>query len=148
MVAKTTQAYRIITESGTNAMAHSFLAIAACNSPVATFRAVLVTQPAFYGHGIDDASYINLETVAVADADGWTQWKLLQRFNAATTEVGNEPGVTVIDVTVKMPKSSRFFYDLIYYNNDGAEQVASIIQEDLSPILETWSPDFCRVHAE
>jgi hypothetical protein len=78
-------------------------------------RVVLITQPALYGDGIDDARGINLETVSVGNADGWTQWRRLQRYNQATTEIGRDLEVPVIAAAEKMPKSSRYYYDFTHY---------------------------------
>jgi lysophospholipase L1-like esterase len=108
-------------------------------------RAVLVTQPVLYGEGLDEALNVNLENVAVADSDGSTQWKLLQQYNKVTTEVGSELGVPVIGLGEQLPKLSQFYYDLIHYNNHGAAQVASLIAEDLAPMLQKWYPEFSRV---
>jgi hypothetical protein len=103
-------------------------------------QVVLITQPALYGSGVDDRQGINLETVKVGQVDGWTQWQLLQKYNAITSEVGAEHDVPVIRMDNQVPKSSRYYYDLLHYTNDGAELVASIIHRELTPILGEWYP--------
>ena len=96
---------------------------------------VLITQPVLYGVGFDDATSIDLEKIQVGEVDGAAQWQLLQQYNQVTLSVGASRGVPVIDLANKLPKSSRYFYDLTHYNNAGAEKVASILYEELSPIL-------------
>jgi hypothetical protein len=105
-------------------------------------RVVLITQPVLYGEGTDDVRGINLETVAIGGADGWTQWRLLQQYNAATKKAGSDLGVPVIAVAETMPKSSRYYYDFMHCTNDGAELLATLIERELSPILRAWFPEF------
>jgi hypothetical protein len=107
-------------------------------------RVVLITQPVLYGEGTDDVRGINLETVAIGGTDGWTQWRLLQQYNAATTEVGNKLAVPVIAAADRMPKSSRYYYDFMHCNNDGAERLATLIDDELAPILSQWFPEFSK----
>lgn len=109
----------------------------------AGIRPVLVTQPALYGDGVDDIRGTSLETIDCGGGiDGWTRWRILQMYNEVTIQVGSEMDVPVIRVADRMPRSSRCYYDLIHYTNEGAEQVAALIAEGLSPILETWYPEF------
>ena len=93
---------------------------------------VLATQPVLYGIGVDELTGIDLEAIRVGEVDGAAQWNLLQRYNQVTVKVGDEFKVPVIDVANKLPKSSRYYYDLTHYNIEGAERVASIMYEGLS----------------
>lgn len=104
-------------------------------------RPVFITQPVLYGRGTDDVTGVNLETVAIGDSDGWTEWQILQRYNDMTISVGKELSVPVIPAGERLPKSSRFFYDLTHYNNAGAAQVALLIDEGLTPLLQQWYPE-------
>ena len=90
---------------------------------------VLATQPVLYGIGVDELTGIDLEAIRVGEVDGAARWELLQRYNQVTKQVGNDLKVPVIDVANKLPKSSRYFYDLTHYNIEGAEKVASIMHE-------------------
>jgi hypothetical protein len=104
-------------------------------------KVVLITQPALYGVGVDNSRAIDLETVRVGQVDGWTQWKLLQMYNHVTTDVGSQLDVPVIGLAETIPKSSRYYYDLLHYTNDGAELLATKLHRDLMPILGDWYPE-------
>jgi lysophospholipase L1-like esterase len=108
-------------------------------------RVVLITQPVLYGEGKDDVRGIDLERVRIGEVDGWTQWRLLQQYNEATITVGNDLHVPVIAVAESMPKSSRYYYDFVHYSNDGAERLATLIEEDLAPLLREWYPDLSKL---
>lgn len=41
----------------------------------------------------------------------------------------------MIDLAREMPKSTRYYYDLLHFTNEGAEKVAEIIHEKLCPYL-------------
>jgi lysophospholipase L1-like esterase len=96
---------------------------------------VLMTQQVLYGQGIDTLTGVNLESVQVGEVDGWTQWQLLQKYNAITVLVAQQSDVPYIDVASIMPKSSEYFYDLTHFNNAGAIKMASIIAPKLAEIL-------------
>lgn len=99
-------------------------------------QCALATQPALYGEGVDPLTRVDLESIQVGEVDGWTQWQLLEKYNRATLEVGQELEVTVIDVASQLPKSSKYFYDLTHYNLEGAVEVAKIIHDELAPVLK------------
>ena len=105
---------------------------------------VLITQPTLYGEGIDDVTGTNLEMVKVGDVDGWTQWQLLKQYNEVTLDVAKQMSAPSIDVARKMPKSSKYFYDLTHCNIEGAMQVADIVQLELVAILNQRFPNFSR----
>ena len=100
---------------------------------------VLITQPVLYGEGIDDVTGIDLERIQVGETDGASHWQLLQRYNQVTAKVANELNVSLLDLANRMPKSSRYFYDLTHYNRDGAEKAASLIHQELQPHLTKFS---------
>ncbi len=101
-------------------------------------RCVLITQAVLYGEGIDDPTGINLEGVRVGEVDGAAHWQLLQCYNQCAAEVAEELNVPLIPLGDRMPKSSRYFYDLTHLNIEGAEKAASLVYEDLSPLLQAW----------
>ena len=101
-------------------------------------RCVLITQAVLYGDGVDDLTGIDLEGVRVGEIDGTAHWQLLQLYNRATMEVAEENKVPLIPLADNMPKSSRYFYDLTHLNIEGAEKAASLLYEELSPLLREW----------
>jgi lysophospholipase L1-like esterase len=102
---------------------------------------VLITQPMLYGDAIDDVTGVNLHNIiAYGDNNGGLKWKLMELYNDVTRQVGKERGVLVIDLARRLPKSSRYFYDLSHYSNEGAAKVAAIIYSRLLPYYEKKYP--------
>jgi lysophospholipase L1-like esterase len=106
---------------------------------------VLVTQPALFGSGRDDLTGVDLETLSAGDSLGWgsvggerwngaMSWALLESYNDVTRSVSAAYGVPLIDLA-RMRKSSRFYYDVIHFTNEGAAEVARIVAAELCPIL-------------
>ena len=102
---------------------------------------VFVTQPGLYGPGVDDVTGVDLATIERNGIDGNSAWEILELYNDVTREIGAEHGVLVIDLARRLPKSSRFFYDLVHYTNEGATEIGTILHEDLCPFLATRFPD-------
>lgn len=111
---------------------------------------ILITQPAVYGEGVDPETGVDLEKIPVgSDEDDWlrgyngrTKWQILERYNQVTREVARDRDLMVIDLARKMPKNSRYYYDLIHFSKDGAVEVAEIIYADLCPYLAEKYPDY------
>jgi lysophospholipase L1-like esterase len=96
---------------------------------------IFITHPVLYGKVVDDVSRINLANISVDGMSGSMAWEKLERYNDVLRKIRTEYKVHVIDLARKLPKSSKYFYDLYHYNNEGAEEVAKIIYKDLKPIL-------------
>lgn len=97
---------------------------------------VLLTQPVVYGPATDDLTGIDLGKIVVANgANGEVGWQVLELYNDVTRRLGAEAGVLVIDEAREMPKSSRYYYDLMHFSNAGAEKFADIAARHLSPYL-------------
>jgi lysophospholipase L1-like esterase len=106
---------------------------------------VLLTQPVLYGKGVDDVTGINLETLQVTpEMDGATAWEVLELYNDAVRTTGRQQGVLVIDLARELPKSSRYYYDLMHFTYAGNRRVAALIRQQLLPWLETKYPSYCR----
>jgi hypothetical protein len=102
---------------------------------------VLITQPMLYGDAVDDVTGVNLHNIiAPGDNNGGLRWKIMELYNDVTRQVGKERGVLVIDLARRLPKSSRYFYDLSHYSNEGAAKVAAIIYSRLLPYYEKKYP--------
>jgi lysophospholipase L1-like esterase len=98
---------------------------------------VFVTQSSLYGKGFDDITGKNLETMQYGNTNmnGRMAWEILELYNNTTRGVASLHGLLLIDLARKMPKSSKYYYDLHHYNYDGAQKVAGIIYKELSPVL-------------
>jgi hypothetical protein len=101
---------------------------------------VFVTQPGLYGPAIDDVSGIDLGSIERNGVDGNLAWEILEMYNEATREVGEENDVLVVDLALSLEKSSLFFYDLVHYTNEGATEIGRILQQALCPFLAERFP--------
>jgi lysophospholipase L1-like esterase len=104
---------------------------------------VFVTQPMLYGNVIDDVTGINLARIKVTNKmDGETAWEVLELYNDTTKAVGKREGVLVIDAARELPKSSRYFADMIHFSNAGAQALAQIVYAGLEPHLAREYPGY------
>ncbi len=106
---------------------------------------VLITQPALYGPALDDITGVDLSRVKIRpDINGGFYWDILEFNNGVTRQVARSQGVFLIDLAREMPKSSRYYYDFIHYDNEGAEKVGTIIYQHLYPYLAQTFPQYLR----
>jgi len=105
---------------------------------------VLVTQPVLSGRGKDDISGADLERMTVRDLNGKVAWQILELYNDVLRDVAKKNKIQLIDLSVEMPKSSRYFYDVYHFTNSGAEKVADIILKHISVFLAGKYPGFLR----
>jgi len=96
---------------------------------------IFITHPVLYGNVVDDVSGVNLANISVDGMSGSMAWEKLEMYNDVLRNIREKYKVHVIDLARKLPKTSKYFYDLYHYNNEGAEEVAKIIYKDLKPIL-------------
>ncbi len=104
---------------------------------------VLITQPTLLG-GVDARTGIDtrpLEVELWEKLDGALAWRLLERYNDVTRQVGRERGVLTVDLARTMPKDSTFFYDFFHFTNQGADRVGAIVHEALAPWLAARYPE-------
>jgi GDSL-like Lipase/Acylhydrolase family len=101
--------------------------------------AVLLTQPALFGAGVDPATGVDLATVIVnpdIGLNGRLAWELLEAVNDATRAVGAESGVPVVDLAAHLEKDSRLFDGFLTLSEAGAEEVALRVGEALLPRMK------------
>lgn len=109
---------------------------------------VLMTQPALYGHGVDDLTGVDLAQIRIMDGiNSGFYWNILEALNNVTRKVAQEEQVLLIDLAREVPKSSKYYYDLVHYDNVGAEKVGTIIYRHLSPYLAQEFPQYLRTTA-
>jgi hypothetical protein len=109
---------------------------------------VLITQPSLLG-GVDPRTGIDTRPMEVElweKLDGALAWRILERYNDVTREVGRERGVLTIDLARSLPKDSTFFYDFFHMTNPGADRVGAILHDALTPWLAArypaWAPAY------
>ncbi len=106
---------------------------------------VLMTQPALYGPGKDDVTGVDLSQLKVGDGiNGGFYWRILELYNNVTRKVAQEDKVLLIDLARELPKSSKYYYDFIHYDNIGAAKVANIVYQHLEPYLAQKFPQYLR----
>jgi lysophospholipase L1-like esterase len=104
---------------------------------------VLITQPSLLG-GVDPRTGIDTRPMEVElweKLDGALAWRLLERYNDVTRQVGSERGVLTIDLARALPKDSTFFYDFFHFTNQGADRVGEIVHAGLAPWLAARYPE-------
>ncbi|HEY9072617.1 MAG TPA: hypothetical protein VIN67_00670, partial [Desulfobaccales bacterium] len=79
------------------------------------------------------------------NTNGAVGWQILELYNDVTRRVGAEKGLLVIDEAREMPKSSRYYYDLMHFSNLGAAKFADIAARHLSPYLAQKFSAFAKV---
>jgi lysophospholipase L1-like esterase len=105
--------------------------IALCRQ--AGIEPVFMTQPCLPGETIDDVTGVDLATLPVDDKrNGKLLWKMLQLYNDETRAVCREQNVFLIDLATLLPKSSRYFYDVYHFNNEGCRKISTIVYDSLS----------------
>jgi lysophospholipase L1-like esterase len=105
---------------------------------------VLVTQPTLLG-GVDRRTGIDTRSMEVEiweKVNGAFAWRLLERYNQTTRQVGRERGVLVVDLARQLPKDSTYFYDFFHFTNEGADRVGAIVHDALLPWLAARFPAY------
>jgi lysophospholipase L1-like esterase len=103
---------------------------------------VLITQPTLLG-GIDAHTGIDTRPMAVRlweELDGGLAWRLLERYNDVTRQVGRKRRILTIDLARALPKDSTLFYDFFHFTNEGADRVGAIVHDALAPWLAARYP--------
>lgn len=104
---------------------------------------VLITQPNQFGAGKDSVTGSDLELFYVEPAlNGKLLWTILEEYNEVARALGREKQIPVLDLAHELPKNSLYFYDASHFTNAGAEKVASLLVNDLAPILERQFPAY------
>ena len=70
---------------------------------------VLITQPAVFGFGIDDATGIDLVITRVFSSNGAYSWKELELYNYVTREIAAETGVFLVDLGRKLKRPAYIY---------------------------------------
>lgn len=109
---------------------------------------IFLTQPALCGYGVDDVTGVDLAKMQINIRNGELVWEILELYNDVARHVGEEQNVLVIDLAQEMPKSSRYYYDVIHFTNEGAERVGEMIYEHLCPFLEDKFNHYLTNHCD
>jgi lysophospholipase L1-like esterase len=103
---------------------------------------IFVTQPSVLGDAIDDVTGTNLATFPYRNQNGKLYWSELSLYNNETKRICDEETVNVIDLANLLPKSSKYFYDLLHYNNAGCRKVSELLSRNLVQYLGEKFPGY------
>lgn len=103
---------------------------------------VLATQPLMCGKGKDPETGTDLELMPTGDefVNCAVKWQILEMYNDAARRLAALEKVTLADVAIQLPKSSRNFYDIYHYTAPGAEALAEYIYRDICPAMAKLAP--------
>lgn len=97
---------------------------------------VFITQPLIFGDGTECGGNPSIDFhVFHENENGMLFWKKLQLYNEVTLQVAGANKVLCIDLATLMPKDTLYYYDIVHFTNEGAEKVANIIYNALTPHL-------------
>lgn len=99
---------------------------------------VFITQPVLYGNAIDDVTKFNWAKLKINRGiilNGELLWQWEEMINNITRNVATNKGCLVVELARELPKSSKYYIDIVHYSNKGNELVADIIYDKLWPYL-------------
>lgn len=96
---------------------------------------IFITQPTLLGDTVDDITNVNLAKIKYGAFNGELAWENFRILYDVIKDVGKKENVFIINLGSKMPKSSLYYYDLLHFNNKGAQKVAEIIYPELCSYL-------------
>jgi lysophospholipase L1-like esterase len=100
---------------------------------------VFVTQPALFGEHVHDHLEPEIDYAKIYPiygVNGRLAWEILELYNTVTRQIGKQEQVAVIDLARELSHDRHYFYDLIHFSNEGAQQVAEILYAQLCPLLQ------------
>jgi lysophospholipase L1-like esterase len=95
-------------------------------------RMAFMTQPLLFGggerwkHVTGQEFWVGEQKLKISAA---TYWKLLQVYNHELIEVCKENKVPCLNLASKIPHSEDHFYDIVHFNDHGAQKVAEYAAE-------------------
>jgi len=99
---------------------------------------ILITQPMLYGEGKDCQTQVNLATVKISEGyNGLMMWRILEQYNNSTRAIAKDKSIYLVDLALKMPRCSKYFYDICHFTNEGSVKVSEILNENLETYLQS-----------
>lgn len=94
---------------------------------------VLMTQFNRLAEVPDEVTARNMRSFERDWGMGYASYKAcLSGFNESVRRVARERGVLLIDLEARVPKQSRYLFDIVHLNTAGSELAAGIIAEELA----------------
>lgn len=99
-------------------------------------KLILISQVILFADEKDPVSDVRLGNLKIGDINGRTEALLLKQYNKATFEIADSNSLTFINLSARLPKDSRYFYDGFHFTKDGAEMVAHIIFDESKDLIK------------
>ncbi len=99
-------------------------------------KLILVSQVILYGDEKDAISDVHLANLKIGDINGRTESLLLKQYNKTSYDIAEANHIPFINLSSRLPKDSRFFYDGFHFTNDGAEMVATILYDEVKKVVK------------
>ena len=100
-------------------------------------KPVLVTQPILCGNITDRLSGLDLARVKIVPGMNGELWsRKLDMYNAVVKRLAQEYGLLCIDLAAMLPKSTKYYYDFVHYNNAGTHKIVELMAPQLEAYLK------------
>jgi lysophospholipase L1-like esterase len=94
-------------------------------------KLIFVSQSILFSDETDLFTNVYLGNLKTGDINGKTRSYISKMYNRSTYKVATQNNLPFINLTARLPKDSRFFYDGYHFTNDGAEIAAGIIYDEI-----------------
>ncbi len=98
-------------------------------------KLILVSQAILFGDEKDVVTNIDLGTLKTGAINGKAKSLLLKQYNKTSFDIATENKLPFINVSARLPKDSRFFYDGYHFTKEGAEFVSEIIYDEIKDLV-------------
>jgi lysophospholipase L1-like esterase len=95
-------------------------------------KLIFVSQAILFSDEPDLLTDVQLGEIKTGNTNGKGKSLMLKMYNKATFDVAEKMNVPFINLSARLPKDSRFFYDGYHFTNDGAEMAADIIYDEIN----------------
>ncbi len=92
---------------------------------------IFVSQAILFSDEQDPFTDVNLGEIKTGTTNGRGKSLMMKMYNEATFNLADTMHVGFINLSARLPKDTRFFYDGYHFTNDGAEMVADIIYDEI-----------------
>ncbi len=96
---------------------------------------ILISQAILFGDEKDLVTNVDLGLVKTGNINGKTEALILKQFNKVTYELSQKNDVPFINLSARLPKDSRFFYDGYHFSNEGSAIVSDIIFNEIKDLV-------------
>lgn len=95
-------------------------------------KPIFITQSILFSDETDLYTNTPLGALDAGGSSGRTKALLLKMYNKVTHDICREKEIPFINLSARLPKDSRFYYDGYHFTAEGAELAASMIFEEIN----------------